>query len=98
MIPPKVEGVPDVTELRPITLLCCDYRITTKTLNDRLNPVMEEVVESSQMATGEKEKNILTGAYDIISAIDFVNKNKKPAYIASYDMVKAYDKPMIEQV
>ena len=26
-----------------------------------------------------KEKNILTGAYDIIAAIDFVNKNKKPA-------------------
>ena len=27
VIPPNVEGVPDVTELRPITLLCCDYRI-----------------------------------------------------------------------
>ena len=24
VVPPKVEGVPDVTELRPITLLCCD--------------------------------------------------------------------------
>ena len=40
---------------------------------------MAEVIESNQLATGEKEKNILTGAYDIISAIDYVNKNKKPA-------------------
>ena len=95
VLPSKVEGVPDVTELRPITLLCCDYRIMTKTLNERLNPVMKEVVESNNLATGEKEKNILTGAYDIISAIDFVNKNRKPAYMGSYDMVKAYDRAMI---
>ena len=95
MVPPKVDGVPDVTELRPITLLCCDYRIMSKAFNDRLNPVMGEVVESSQLATGEKEKNILTSAYDIISTVDYVNKNKKPAYIASYDMVKAYDRASV---
>ena len=95
VLPSKVEGIPDVTELRPITLLCCDYQITSKTLNERLNPVMVDVIEANQLATGEKEKNILTGAYDIISAIDFVNKNKKSAYIASYDMVKAYDRAMI---
>jgi hypothetical protein len=41
------------------------------------------------LATGEKEKNILTGAYDIIS-----DKNRKPAYIGSYDMVKAYARAM----
>ena len=33
--------------------------------------------------------------YDIISAIDFVNKNKKPAYMGSYDMVKACDRAII---
>ena len=27
VVPPKVEGIPDVTELRPLTLLCCDYSI-----------------------------------------------------------------------
>ena len=61
VIPSKVEGVPDVTELRPITLLCCDYRIMSKTINARLSPVMEEVVGTSQLATGERDKNILTG-------------------------------------
>jgi hypothetical protein len=34
------------------------------------NPVMADVIESNQLATGEKEKNILTAAYDIISAIE----------------------------
>ena len=37
----------------------------------------------------------MTGAYNIISAIDFENKNKKAAYMGSYDMVKAYDRAMI---
>ena len=96
VLPSKVDGVPNVTELRPITLLCCDYRILTKTLNDRMNPVMGEVVKSSQLAAGEKEKNILTGVYDIVSTIDYVNKHDKPAFIASYDMVKAYDRTSIK--
>ena len=95
VVPSKVEGVPDVTDLRPITLLCCDYRIMSKSMNDRLNPVMGEVVESSQLATGERDKNILTGAYDIVSTVDYVNRNNKPAYIASYDMVKAYDRASV---
>ena len=56
---------------------------------------MGEVIESNQLATGDKDKNILTGAYDIISTIDYVNKHKKPAYIASYDMVKAYDRASV---
>ena len=46
---------------------------------------MGEVVESSQLATGEKTKNILTGVYDIIASVDFANKLNRPAYIASYD-------------
>ena len=60
-----------------------------------LHPVMGEVVESSQLATGEKSKNILTGVYDIIATVDCVNKFNRPAFIASYDLVKAYDRASI---
>ena len=95
-LPSKVSGVPLITDLRPLTLLCCDYRILSKGVNGRLHPVMEEVVESSQLATGKKSKNILTGVYDIIASVDFVNKQKRPAFIASYDLVKAYDTPSIQ--
>ena len=95
-LPSKVTGVPFVTDLRPLTLLCCDYRILSKAVNGRLHPVMGEVVHSSQLATGQKEKNILTGVYDIIATVDYVNKHDKPAYIASYDQVKAYDRASIQ--
>ena len=36
-----------------------------------------------------------TGAYDIIATVDYVNKNKKSAFIASYDNVKAYDRASV---
>ena len=42
---PKVEDVPDVTELRPITLLQVDYRLLSKCLAMRLKMVIEEVVD-----------------------------------------------------
>ena len=69
VLPSKVSGVPFVTDLRPLTLLCCDYRILSKGLNGRLHPVMGEVIKSSQLATGKKEKNIITGVY-IIATVD----------------------------
>ena len=72
-LPSKVSGVPLITDLRPLTLLCCDYRILSKGVNGILHPVMEEVVESSQLVTGKKSKNIFTGVYDIIATVDFVN-------------------------
>ena len=69
---PKVEGVPDVTQLRPITLLQTDYRLLSKCLAVRLHSVMKEVVHPSQLGTGDR--NILTGVYNILSSIDIVNK------------------------
>jgi hypothetical protein len=45
-------------------------------VNARFNPViMVEVVESSKLAMGEKEKNILIGPYDIISNISWRFQN-----------------------
>ena len=49
---------------------------------------MGEVVENSQLATGEKDNNILTGAYAIISSIDYINKAKNPDYVRSCQDLK----------
>ena len=46
-------------------------------MNDGLNPVMEEVFGSNQLARGGEDKNIPTGDHEIISAIDFKNKKQK---------------------
>ena len=86
----KVEGVPSVSELRPITLLNCDYKIFSKCFVKRLVPLMPEVILSGQLCSNG-DKNILFGAFNVISSIDYVNMHKIPAFLVSYDMFKAYD-------
>ena len=92
---PKVEGVPDVTELRPITLLQVDYRLLSKCLAVRLQMVINEVVDHRQLGIATPDKgggNILTGVYDILASIDLVNKDKRQAFLASFDNMKAFDR------
>ena len=94
----KVDGVPDVTELRPITLLQVYYCLLSKCLAMRLKLVIEEVVDQKQLGTASPGKgggSILTGVYDILSSIDYVNMQNRPAFLASYDNIKAYDRSSI---
>ena len=91
----KVDGIPSIWELRPITLLNCDYKILSKCFVGVLNPVMGEIIVSGQLCSVE-EKNILFGVSNILSSIDYVNAHNIPAYAASFDMFKAYDRVMLE--
>jgi hypothetical protein len=91
---PKVYVVPDVTELWPITLLQVDYRLLSRCLATRLHTVMHEVVDARQLGVAAPGMvgGILTGMYNILSSIDYVNLNKLKAYMASFDSMKAYNK------
>ena len=90
----KVHGVPDVTELRPITLLNCDYKILSKGFVRKLGPVLHEIIKSGQLCS-VKDKNILFGITNIISSIEYVNAHQVAAYLVSLDMFKAYDRVML---
>ena len=65
---PKVEDIPDVTELRPITLLQTDYRLLSKCLSLRLHTVMSEVVDPGQLGVAAPGQGggILTGLYNLL--------------------------------
>ena len=91
---PKVDGVPTVTELRPITLLNCDYKILTKCFVVRLTPLMPEVIHSGQLCSNG-DKNILFGISNLISTIEYVKQHKVPSYLVGFDMYKAYDRVML---
>ena len=90
----KVDGVPAVSELRPITLLNCDYKILSKCFVKRVTPVLAEVIRSGQLCSNG-EKNILFGVSNEISSIDYINMLKVSAFMSSYDMFKAYDRVML---
>ena len=90
----KVLGVPAVDELRPITLLNCDYKILTKYFTRRLVPVLPEVILSGQLA-GIPGGNILFGITNLLSSVEYVALKKFGAAIINYDMFKAYDRVMV---
>ena len=87
----KLEGVPQVDELRPITLLNSDYKILSKLLVKRMKPVLHKVITSSQLCSVDG-KNILFGVNNVLSSILYINNHRKKACILSYDFFKAYDR------
>ena len=77
---PKVNGVPSVDELRPITLLNCDYKILSKWLVRRMKLVLPHVIKSGQLCT-VGQKNILFGVSNILSSIlDVKQKTRRLAF------------------
>ena len=88
---PKVDGVPRVDQLRPITLLNLDYKILTKIITNRLVKVMEEIILSGQSCTVPGQ-NILFGASNILSVIQYIEKYGGKAAAVSYDLYKAFDR------
>ena len=48
MIPKKDPNDTDIANWRPISLLCVDYKIITKTLTNRLLPTLEEIISTEQ--------------------------------------------------
>ena len=87
----KVNGVPKVDELRPITLLNCDYKILSKLLVLRMKPILPKVIKSGQLCTVGR-KNILFGVNNVISSILYSNQKHIGACLLSLDFFKAYDR------
>ena len=86
--------VPRVTELRPITKLNVDYKLLASCLARRMRSVMHHVILSRQLATPGRD--IMEGAHNIMSTIAYVRNKfkidgKTGGFVASYDMVKAFD-------
>ena len=93
----KVEPqIPQVNQLRPITLLSCDYKIMTKLITARLNKVLPSVITSGQLCS-KKNQNILFGASNLVSSLlSFQQSSDSSGFIVSFDIFKAYDKTSIE--
>ena len=81
---PKVDGVPQVDELRPITLLNTDYKIMSKLFVVRMLPILVFIINSGQLCTGGK-KNILFGVNNILSSLLFIKQKKLGACLISLD-------------
>ena len=95
---PKVEGIPTIQQLRPITLLNCDYKLMSKVLATRLNKILPNLLTSSQLCS-RKNRTILSGVSDIISGLEYMKENRtRKGYILSLDAYKAFDKANVKLI
>ena len=94
---PKVQEVPRVDQLRPITMLSVDYSIKSRMMTRRLGPLLEDIIQSGQLCS-RKKKNIIFGVHNILSSIEYINQKGLSAAILSFDMDKAFDRCYIPYV
>ena len=87
---PKVQGAPRVDELRPITLLNCDYKLLSKWFVLRMKPALPCVIRSGQLCT-VGGRNILFGVSNILSSIAIIKEQKTSGCLINLDFFKAYD-------
>ena len=92
---PKVSAVPAVDELRPITLLNCDYKILSKLFVMRMKPKLPSVIRSGQLCTVGK-KNILFGVSNVLSSLFQVQQENRKACLINLDFFKAYDRVLLD--
>ena len=91
MIPKKDPNDTDIVKWRPISLLCVDYKIITKTLTNRLLPTLDEIISTEQSAA-VPNRTIYNNLFTIRDIIEYLNKKKIPTYILNFDQEKAFDK------
>ena len=75
---------------RPISLLCCDYKIISKTLANRMKTVLARVI-SDRQTCGVRGRCIAQNLIYIRDLIFFCDFNKIDGYILSIDQEKAFD-------
>ena len=75
LIPKRDPNDTDITKWRPISLLCIDYKITAKSLTNRLLPTLEEIIITEQSAA-VPNRTIYNNLFTIRDITEYSNKKK----------------------
>jgi hypothetical protein len=89
LIPKKGEAS-KVGDWRPITLLCCGYKIISGIVAKRLEKYLEKIIGRAQKGF-MKNKNIHTCTLNLMNCIDRAWETRKEIGIMCVDFSKAFD-------
>ena len=81
----------DLKNWRPISLLCADYKLITKTLATRLRDTLQYIIHPDQTCS-VPGRTIYENLYTIRDIINLAETKQQKTYIISFDFEKAFDK------
>ena len=88
---PKKGDLTKLTNWRPVSLQCCDAKILSKVLANRLKLAMPDLVSASQVCS-VPGRQIQDHLLLIREAISMAKHKKRPMYVISLDQEKAFDR------
>ena len=91
LLPKPNKDLQKIQNWRPLTMLCCDYKLYTKTIANRLQCVLGYIISEDQKGF-MKGRSISENILELQSIIDYCNNENKAAYVITLDLEKAYDR------
>ena len=88
---PKNGNIEQQKYWRPISLLCVDYKILTKILENRLKHILPDIISQEQNCS-IPERNIFNNLFLIRDMIKFTKEKNNYFYLLQIDQEKAFDK------
>jgi hypothetical protein len=87
----KVQEANTIKQYIPIYLLNVDFKIFSKLLNDRLTPIVDNIISESQIAF-INSRNILEGVVILHEVLHELKRTKGQGVLFKIDFEKTYDK------
>ena len=87
---PKSGDLEKLSNWRPITLMCCDYKMLSKVIANRLKVILPDVISKEQFCFPGRtivDNNIL-----LRDIIYYSNENNVQGAVISLDWTKAFDR------
>lgn len=87
---PKVNNASSLSQFRPLSMLCADYKIIARVVNARLMSVINTLIHPAQVGPGTA-RDITASLCDIRDAIAHHQHTALPAALLSLDVAAAFD-------
>jgi hypothetical protein len=87
----KVQEANTIKQYIPIYLLNVDFKIFSKLLNDRLTPIVDNIISESQIAF-INSRNILEWVVILHEVLHELKRTKGQGVLFKIDFEKTYDK------
>ena len=81
----------EIGNYRPLSMLCCDYKIIAKIAAERMKDVLNSIIEVDQQGfikTGDIEGNRIL----VKEIVNYCNETDSEGYMIMMDFKKAYDR------